>query len=172
MGSKHVSVARHRAHRARFLSDYLRDKANGSRNGQGPRMPTPRYRSPYLERSPTSGPSAFLPVPLLCALRLARAGSKMESPMTEDKLNARRKAVVLNGFPLLALSFQTLGMLSPFIPASHCPAVLRHVQALSTPILVQSALSPFHDASSSTDIYPNPVSSLRAQWHLVNRPIR
>jgi len=31
--------------------------------------------------------------------------------MTEDKLNARRKAVVLKGLPLLALSFQTLGML-------------------------------------------------------------
>ena len=91
--------------------------------------------------------------------------------MTEDKLNARRKAVVLNGFPLLALSFQTLGVLSPYIPASHCPAVSHHVQALSTPILGQSVLSPFHDASSSTDILiQSPLYVLNGIWQTTPSP--
>lgn len=40
----------------------------------------------------------------------------MEAPITEDKFNARRKAVVLKGFPLFALSFQTLGMPHLFQP--------------------------------------------------------
>ena len=75
----------------------------------------------YLALSPIvlSSPSLPLPpTPLpLSRLRLRAVDdggfqtNKMESPMSENKINARRKAVVLNGFPLLALSFQTLGML-------------------------------------------------------------
>jgi hypothetical protein len=50
-----------------------------------------------------------------------RKQEKMEALPHEDQLNARRKAVVLNGFPLLALSFQTLGI-SRFLPS---PTILR-----------------------------------------------
>jgi len=44
----------------------------------------------------------------------------MEAPLTEDKLNARRKPVVLTGLPLLALSFQTLGMFSIILTPQSC----------------------------------------------------
>ena len=88
----------------------------------------------------------------------------MDSPITisEDKLNARRKPVVLNGIPLLALAFQTLGVL---IPASHHHVVSHTVQALSTPILALSAFSSFHEASSSTDtIFQSPLYVLNGIW--------
>ena len=55
-----------------------------------------------------------------------------------------------------------------FIPASYHPApvpVSRHVQGLSTPILAQSALSPSHEASSSTDILiQSPLYVLNGIW--------
>src|SRR5258706_5412510 len=55
---------------------------------------------------------------------------------------------------------------APFIPASHYPAVVsHHVQALSTPILAQSASSHFHNASSSTDILiQSPLYVLNGIW--------
>ena len=88
----------------------------------------------------------------------------MDSPITisEDKLNATRKAIVLKGFPLLALAFQTLGLL---IPASHHHVVSHTVQALSTPILARSAFSPCNEASRSTDIIvQSPLYVLNGIW--------
>ena len=46
--------------------------------------------------------------------RIPEKRDKMEAPISEAALNARRKAVVLKGFPLLALTFQTLGT-SPIV---------------------------------------------------------
>ena len=95
----------------------------------------------------------------------------MESPISEDKLNARRKAVVLNGFPLLALAFQTLGVLAPIVPASHHHLVSHTLQALSTPILAPSALSPFHHVSSSTHIITqSPLYVLNGIWQTTPPP--
>jgi len=82
-------------------------------------MPTPRR--PKLEACSIyapelSRPPYVLPLPL-CALHLAprlalgESREKMEASITDDKLNARREAIIVNGLPLLALSFQTLGML-------------------------------------------------------------
>ena len=91
----------------------------------------------------------------------------MESPISEDMLNARRKAVVLNGLPLLGLAFQTLGMCAPIpiVPASGDHVVSHIVQALSTPILALSALSSFHETSSSTDIIlQSPLYVLNGIW--------
>jgi hypothetical protein len=47
---------------------------------------------------------------------------KMETPLSHDKFNARRQAVVVKGLPLLALAFQTLGMFA-MIPAPHSHVV-------------------------------------------------
>ena len=88
----------------------------------------------------------------------------MEAPITEDKFNARRKAVVLKGFPLFALSFQTLGMLH-FYSSLPQSCTSRHVQVLSTPTLAPSALSLFHEASSSTNIIiQSPLYALNGIW--------
>ena len=73
----------------------------------------------------------------------------MEALVTQEKLNTRREALVLKGFPLLALSFQTLGVFL-IVPTSQ-PWVSRAIQGLSTPILAPLALSPLHEASSSAD---------------------
>jgi hypothetical protein len=74
----------------------------------------------------------------------------MDPSITEEGLNARRKAVVLKGFPLLALSFQTLGMLRSLQSSTILPSHAT-VQASSTPILALSALSPF-ERPQVTDI--------------------
>lgn len=67
--------------------------------------------------------------------------------MAEDRLDARRHAVVLKGLPLLALMFQTLGV-SSTIPSSCHLFVSLAVQGLSTLILPRSALMPLHKSSS------------------------
>ena len=88
----------------------------------------------------------------------------MEAPIPEDKLNTRRKAVVLKGFPLLALSFQTLGMLCLFQP----PTILE-LHAMFRYCLLRYWHSehcpPFHEASSSTDILiQSPLYALNGIW--------
>src|SRR5258706_2826447 len=56
-------------------------------------------------------------------------------------------------------------MLRLFQPPTILRPVSGHVQALSTPILVQLALSPFHDASSSTDVLiQSPLYVLNGIW--------
>ena len=62
----------------------------------------------------------------------------MEAPITEEELNAKRKAIVLKGLPLLALSFQTLGVF-PIVLTPTTPC-LTHLQVLFTPILALLAL--------------------------------
>ena len=100
-------------------------------------MPTPRRPKPlgniiiiYIySRSTFHLPPSLPPSHFSPRVGLGRIERKeqMESPISEDKLNARRKAVVLNGFPLLALAFQTLGVCSlrsfqpHTITSSHTP---------------------------------------------------
>ena len=83
--------------------------------------------------------SHFLP---FCARppRRGGKGEKMEAPFAEDKLNARRQAVVLKGLPLLALMFQTLGIFSA-VPSSCNLLFSPALQGLSTPILPLSVLT-------------------------------
>ena len=69
-----------------------------------------------------------------------RRVGKMEASLAEHQLNARRKAVVLTGLPLLGLSFQTLGRFSS-IPTPYDLAILRSLQGLSIPISALSALA-------------------------------
>ena len=59
----------------------------------------------------------------------------MEAPSAD---HAKREAVVLTGLPLLALSFQTLGMIS-VIPHPQQSRNLTPLQGLSIPILALSA---------------------------------
>lgn len=67
------------------------------------------YRDLVHTFSPTFSSSPV--VGLFISPETAPPGKReiMEAPISEEKLNARRKAIVLKGLPLLALSFQTLG---------------------------------------------------------------
>ena len=72
----------------------------------------------------------------------------MEAPLAD---NARRQPVVLKGLPLLALTFQTLGLFS-IVPSSCRHPVSLAAQGLSTPILPRLVLMPLIEASSLAHI--------------------
>ena len=90
------------------------------------------------------------------------ASGTMVAPLTES--TRRGKSGTFTGLPLLALSFQTLGM-SSIVPRS--PSDLTALQESSIPILALSVLVSF-GALRFADLAP--VPALRAQWYLDIRP--
>lgn len=111
-----------------------------------------------------SSPSHFLSVCALLSLAPRTTGDSNGSTNNQGQVQCQKKGSRPQGFPIVGSLVPDIGY-ALFIPASNDPAASRRVQVSSTPILAQSALPLFHEASSSTDtLLQSPLYALNGIW--------